>query len=80
MKKRIGDSIGIYIGLALLGRDLKYQAWLKARRPISFGPKVHGATLLEKLIFLKERLLASKRSITLPKISVVRKTPIIRSI
>lgn len=80
MKRRIDDSIGIYIGMTLLERDLKYQEWLKAGKPISFGPKVHKPTLLERLVSLKERLLASKRAVRLPKISTVNKTPIIRSI
>lgn len=34
MKKTI--HIGIYIGTILLERDIKYQKWLKAGRPVSF--------------------------------------------
>lgn len=78
MKKPI--NVGMYIGMALIERDLKCLAWLKAGRPVSFGPKIHKASLFEKLLRLKERLLASKSSLRLPKISAVNKTPVIRSI
>jgi len=66
MRKHI--NIGMYIGQILLERDLKYQKWLKTGRPISFSPKTElaqKATVLEKLLHLKEHLLSSKRKAVL---------------
>lgn len=66
MKKHI--TIGMYVGQILLERDLKYQKWLKASRPVSFSPKtepVQEAIWLEKLLHLRKSLLSSKRSVAL---------------